>query len=298
MMSHFFHNPYEVQDLDCTKGLSEIDFVTLDELVRLPVLEIGLGIYRRSPLILCLVVGYGISWVILALTTLGFVTILPTIWFFQKGLRVIYLALKWEKLHRPTTPLHADTIGLIIALMFAFKEWLPWAPARSNELDIGSSPLGTIFMLFIGFPLLAWVITRWFIKKGWIAKRVIRRAKMYSRAPSYWLIRNGHKFTAFAAILITFVMLGIYVLLLDHIYYMDYSALFGYPRSASLVNVFLGGASISCLLGAAGTVIGMRRGTWSRTRNVFQTIMAATSIIIVGTVSMLVIVGHLWPYLL
>jgi len=293
IMAQFLDDPSEPVDLGCTDKLSEIDFLTPEEIVRLPILEIGLGILRRSPLTISLVGGFGISWVILVLGAVVSATVLPTIWYVKKGRRIIALTHKWEKLHRPATPWLARIAGLVALIAIAFIDMNVLLFLWGLEYEMTHQiKWGITVVCIIVFPAITAWLTRWLAKKIWFARRLIRRAEKLPHNRIPWLVRKTPLFCIGAAVLITLVAFIIFVSLLFLIYNNNMGGLFGYLRSTRMVNVFLGGAIALCLLGTIGTVIGWRRSNWLKARKVFQTVISTASIIVVGSISLLVILGH------
>jgi pimeloyl-ACP methyl ester carboxylesterase len=296
VMAQFLDDPSEPVDLECTMKLSEIYFVTPDEIVRLPILEIGLGIYRRSPLILGLIGVYGLSCAIFTLGAVISVIVLPTIRSMKTRRRINRLARKWENLYlsassssvRKTRTLTTRKI-LLIALILLFIFWVSWAV--ESELLLRINLYIQIVSLLI-FPYIIWRLIHWRFKKIRINRLLTRRAKKLSRVRNPWLVRKTPLFTIGAVLLITLSVFGIFIVLWDQIYYYGMSVFFGYPRSAWLIDAFLGGALILCFLGVIGTVIGRRRSSWSKARRGFQTVISASSIIVIGSLSILVFLGH------
>ena len=69
MMQSFLEEPRKELKLDCLGSISEINFVTPEEIIRLPLIEIGLGFSRRSAAVLFFVGGVSLAWVVLLLAS-------------------------------------------------------------------------------------------------------------------------------------------------------------------------------------------------------------------------------------
>jgi pimeloyl-ACP methyl ester carboxylesterase len=186
MMAQFLNDPLEPVNTDCTRELAEFHFSTTDQLVRLPIVEIGLGIQMRSPLVLGLVGVYGFSWILLVLGTLITAIILPTIRCMKHSRQMIRLIIKWKKQDRPAPSISEIRKGILahkgiifITSILLLGYWLIWVSKDDSRLNW---KLALSITVAFCLPTLVWSLIRWLAEKRWIKKRLIHRARILSRA--------------------------------------------------------------------------------------------------------------------
>jgi pimeloyl-ACP methyl ester carboxylesterase len=84
LMAEFLEGPSEKLDLSCVRDVSEIDFVTEADIIRLPLVEFGLGIRRRSPLVLGMLGALALAWAVLTIGSFITAVLLFTKWIMRR----------------------------------------------------------------------------------------------------------------------------------------------------------------------------------------------------------------------
>jgi pimeloyl-ACP methyl ester carboxylesterase len=180
MIAQFLDDPFALVDLECAAQPVEIDFFTPKEIVHLPILEIWLGIHRRSPLLLSLVGFYGLSWIILALGLMATAIIFPGIRYIKTQPRINRLTRKWEKIHQPAMPLRARIFGFFTAILAQGTGILIGLMIYKPDIKTLTC-IACAVILTVIFPIIAFRVGRRFAKKRFIVHRLIRRAKALSQ---------------------------------------------------------------------------------------------------------------------
>lgn len=84
VMAEFLERPGEDLDPSCIREVSEIDFVTEADIVRLPLAELGLGISQRSPLALAMLGAIALSWAVLSIGSVLTPAVLLARWMMRR----------------------------------------------------------------------------------------------------------------------------------------------------------------------------------------------------------------------
>ncbi len=283
LMRDFLASPAQAPFPDCLRGLGKIDFVTDDELVRMPFVEVGLGIARRSPLTIRALVVLGAAGLMVLVSAL--VTAIERLspLSIRKWWRARRLARRWEALHPPQRS--KFTSGrLILALAI---------------LSIGSPcpllflPTELAFLLWAS-PLCALLVLVLIGMKS--AHKSKRRKQLYRRWRKMYAPLNAGS-SSVNSIRFAFMLIALAVLVAAMIFWGlildDYSAIFGLPKSAWFLWVVVAVTIVMGLLTMRDGALAVGYAQGSAFRKVLQVITSVAAATIVISMSTLLVRGVL-----
>ncbi len=285
LMNDFLNDPGLETEPACLPELADIDFITDRDLVRLPILEFGLGIARRSVWAIGVLAFFSSAGLVLTVSlTMVWIDRLPAL-SLRKWWRTRRLMRRWEALHPQPQPRLTDRRLLIALTLFSIV-----FPCSLLVL-----PENVAFALFWLSPLAALLvfglIARMHVKRSARRRALYRRWKgIYEQVDPHSAsvpLTNTRRFVVLLILTIVLASVTIFWKLILE----DYSFVFGLPRTAWPLWTAV---ALTILLGLLNvrdgfTALRMRRG--SIPRRILQVSASSATALIVFTIAALVLRG-------
>ena len=289
MMQSFLEEPRKELKLDCLGSISEINFVTPEEIIRLPLIEIGLGFSRRSAAVLFFVGGVSLAWVVLLLGSTRSIFSIGAV-----ERRTNVLARRWENLHGRTKSKAIRPrflfAGAVFAIMASLYVGITSETDSAYLFALGGYGLSCIILIPGAVVIQISRSTRRGRKK-WLLVR--RWERMYGRKVPL-LIQLTPVSSVGSAILITFTFLSIALVSLIRLFDGEIAGIVGVPRSSWVIFLMLAGAVVLSALAVIGTALAWRRSFWSSPRRILQAITAISSVMVVEPLGLIFLRGFFY----
>ncbi|MFV2045574.1 MAG: hypothetical protein ACC700_20365, partial [Anaerolineales bacterium] len=290
LMRSFLDSPSDPIDSGCVSGLDDIDFTTDKEIVRLPFIEIGLGVTRRSPATIGFLSFLGIAAAAMMAGSLISTAAVPAYQIIQKAPRANRLARRWERAHSVPKSRLFGILFLLFSILVVITSFL-FSLAVTDPGREGSALLAFVFNSF-GVIALAYAATR-------LLRRVSCRVRIFRNWRRYYSRRDPRvaqlvQFTSLAAgVLLTATIFAGLIAFYWGLGEYDLSVIFGLPKSSWLLWFLM---FLTLLMGAVQIVssgFAWRRGIWSRRRGALQITTSLATAVVIGTLAIVVFIGIL-----
>ena len=284
LMRDFLASPMQAPFPDCLRALGNIDFVTDDELVRMPFVEFGLGIARRSSWTIGALIVFGTAGLIVLVSSMIAAIERRSPKSIRKWWRARRPIRRWEALH-PPPPSRLTDRRLIIALAI-FSIVSPWPllflPDVLALTLMWLSPLFVIALVGIKQA-----------KKTARRKQLLRSWKKMVALPAAGKGKITSPNTGRFALMLIATVVSVVAVIFWGLILEDYSAIFGLPKSAWFLWVVVAVTVAMGLLTVRDGIVASRRSFCSTFRRVFQLITSAAAAVVVITLATLVVRGVL-----